>query len=325
MDCWHIAGVASDNWSGYDRYWSFVNFSTNGAYMKLFSGISIVALPTPFTQQDEVDYDSLAALVEWHIAEGTDAIMVCGSTGEAPTLSSEEQSRIIQTAIESAKGRVPVIAGTGTYNTKDSVKKTEVAQKLGAEACLAIVPYYNRPTPEGCLAHFHEIAKVGLPVIVYYHPGRTGVHLSPESLAAICSLENILAWKDCSGAAEMATAMRELSSIPILSGDDTNAFSLMRLGAYGVISIVANIIPRQWKEFLTTMASGNWAEAEELDKNLAPLYNAMIIESNPQCVKYALSVAGKCLPRMRLPLVVPRLSTQEKVREAMAEYEEVFG
>jgi len=285
--------------------------------VKVFSGISIVALATPFTEQDEVDHDCMAALVEWHIAEGTDAVLVCGSTGETPTLSSEEQSRIIRTAVETASGRIPIIAGTGTYNTKDSVKKTEEAQRLGVDACLAVVPYYNRPTPEGCLAHFREIAQVGLPLIPYYHPGRTGVRLSPQEWAEICALEHILAWKDCSGTPEMAKEMRKISSVPILSGDDNCALALMKLGALGVISIVANLIPRQWKEFLAKIAAGNWDEAEALDKSLAPLYNAMVIETNPQCVKYALSLAGKCSPRMRLPLVVPRSSTQEKIRKAI--------
>jgi len=285
----------------------------------MFKG-AIVALVTPFTAEGEVDEVSFADLVEWQISEGIDAILACGITGEAPTLSWKEQQRVFDIAISTARGRVPVIVGTGTYDTRRVVERTVVAKQMGADGCLVIVPYYNRPTPEGCLAHYRAVSQVGLPIIVYHHPGRTGTRLSTDTLIEICKIPNVAALKEASDSTTVMQELRSRVSTPILSGDDTLTLPLMRLGAQGVLSIVANIIPRQWKLFIDTIRAGKWAEAEELDQILAPLYQSMVLETNPQCVKYALGLMGKCRPDLRLPLLLPREENQKKISEVLKKY-----
>lgn len=287
----------------------------------MFKG-SIVAIITPFTAEKEVDYQAFKTLIDWHVNEGTDAIVVCGTTGEAPTLSSEEQSQLFKSAIDVSKKRVPIIAGTGTYDTRVSVEKTKKAKELGADGCLVIVPYYNRPTPEGCLAHYTEVGKVGLPMVVYHHPGRTGVKLSAKVLAEISKLPSIVGIKEASGGVELMKEIRQLSDVPILSGDDTLAYEMMELGAVGVISVVANLIPKAWKEMTQNFLQGNRQSAKEIASFYKPLYEAMVLETNPQCVKYAASLLGKCKPHLRLPLVQPRETTKLAILQALAQVEQ---
>ena len=268
----------------------------------MFKG-SIVAIITPFTQEGEVDFKAFKELVDWHISEGTDAIVCCGTTGEAPTLSSEEQLKIFKTAIDVSQKRIPIIAGTGTYDTRKTVDRTARAKELGADGCLVVVPYYSRPTPEGCIAHYTEVSKVGLPMIVYHHPGRTGIRLSAEVLAKISTLPSVVAIKEASGGLELIQEIRQISNIPIFSGDDTLTLAMMELGAVGGISIVANVIPKAWKEMIQSFLQGNRQQAKELDAEYASLVQSMVLETNPQCVKYAVSLLGKCLPHLRLPLL----------------------
>ena len=284
----------------------------------MFKG-SVVAIITPFTAENEVDYHSFKKLIDWHAVEGTNAIVVCGTTGEAPTLSSEEQMQLFKTAIDVSKKRVPVIAGTGTYDTRKTVEKTKKAKELGADGCLVVVPYYNRPTPEGCLAHYAEVSKVGLPMIVYHHPGRTGIKLSAKALAEISKLPSVVAIKEASGGVELMKEIQQISDISIFSGDDTLAYEMLRLGAVGVISIVANLIPKAWKEMIQSFLQGNLETAKEIDTFYQPLYQAMVLENNPQCVKYAASLLGKCRPDLRLPLVQPREATKLAILQALAQ------
>jgi 4-hydroxy-tetrahydrodipicolinate synthase len=283
----------------------------------MFKG-SIVALITPFTEQGEVDYPALKRLVDWHAVEGTDAIVCCGTTGEAPTLSDEEQNMVFEIAIDVAKKRLPIIAGTGTYDTRKTVEKTAKAKALGAEGCLVVVPYYSRPTPEGCVAHYKEVSKVGLPTIVYHHPGRTGVWFSAEILVEIAKLPSVVGIKEASGGLELIAQIKQLSDIPVLSGDDTMAYAMMELGAAGVVSIVANIIPGQWKEMIHMFLQGDKEGAKELDTLYAPLCQAMVLETNPQCVKYAASLLGKCTSYMRLPLLLPRVLNRSAILSALS-------
>ena len=276
---------------------------------------SIVALVTPFTHDLEVDYGKLAELIEWHVAEGTDGIVLCGTTGESPTLSEEEHAKIFRTAVGVAKGKIPLIAGTGTNDTRKTVERTEAAKGLGVDGCLVIVPYYSRPTPEGCLAHYKEVANVGLPTIVYHHPGRTGVRLSPEILQEICKIPHIVAIKESSGTLDIA---RHLDGITFFSGDDPLTLPMMELGAKGVISVVANLIPGKWKEMTQAFLQGDSAKAQEISTRYASLCEAMMLETNPQCVKYALSLMGKCLSTFRLPLIEPRASTKAQIQMALS-------
>ena len=277
----------------------------------MFHG-SIVALVTPFTPQGEVDLDTFANLIEWHIEEGTDAIILCGTTGEAPTLSDQEQEALFRRAVQVSRGRIPLIGGTGTYDTRKSVEKTKKAKEIGLDACLVIVPYYNRPTPEGCYLHYQDVARSGLPVIVYHHPGRTGVTLSAGALTDIAKIPNIVAIKEASGGLEL---IKELDvDIPVFSGDDALTISMMELGAGGVMSVIANLIPKEWKEFVSTLEKKDFVQGRALHEKYLSLCNTIALEPNPQGIKYAMSLIGKCPSSFRLPLIEPRLENQEKIQ-----------
>ncbi len=282
----------------------------------MFKG-SIVALATPFTSTGKLDLPTLSDLVEWQIQEGTDAIVVCGTTGETPTLSHEEQKMVIETAVSVAGKRIPIIAGTGTYDTATTIAMTQEAKKLGVDGCLVIVPYYSRPSPEGCVAHFRELDKVGLPTILYHHPLRTGVKLSAKVIARICELPSIVGVKDGPSDMEGGIELQSLISKPLLSGDDLLTVPYMATGAVGAISVIANIIPRQAKQLVDLCAQSKFPEAMALYYHYYPFTKALFLEPNPQCLKYAMHLAGKCGPMLRLPLLEPQESIQRAIREAM--------
>ncbi len=279
----------------------------------MFKG-SIVALVTPFTENDLIDVEALKALVNWHVDAGTDAIMCLGTTAETPTLMDEERRLVVGIVMEEVRGRVPVIAGTGCNATAKAVAYTREAKEWGVEGCLVVVPYYNRPTFEGCVRHFEEVAKVGLPMIAYHHPARTGVKLNIQTLLQIAQIENVVAIKEASGDMELAVEL--CAQVNVLCGDDVIALPMLAAGAKGVCSIVANVIPEKWKELVTSMS-------RELAQELLPLCKAMVLEVNPQCVKYALSVMGKCKPYMRLPLLEPREEAKKKIELAIVQQSEV--
>jgi 4-hydroxy-tetrahydrodipicolinate synthase len=282
----------------------------------MFKG-SIVALTTPFTISNEIDLLTLSELVEWHIAMGTQGIVLSGTTGESPVLTHEEKLSIFKASVDVAKGRIPIIAGTGSYDTKESVVLTEEAKRIGVDGCLVVVPYYNRPTVEGCYRHYEAISKVGLPTILYHHPGRTGVKLSSQAIARICTLENMVAIKEATGDVDFAIELMQATSTPLLSGDDSLTLPLMACGAVGVISVVANIIPKEWQEFVSQLLVNEIKVAREMFDRYYPLCKAMVLETNPQCVKYALSTMGKCSSLMRLPLIEPQEENRKKILAAM--------
>lgn len=278
----------------------------------MFKG-SIAALITPYLENGEIDEEAIVKLIQWHIQEGTDALVLCGTTGEAPVLSQEEQLRIIRLGVDSAKGKIPIIAGTGSYNTHHAVKMTEFAKEAGADGCLVIFPYYNRPTPEGCLLHFQEIAKVGLPIIAYNHPGRTGIKPPVKTLAAIAEIDGVVGLKDGSGDLDYVLDFLHISQTALFTSDDSLAIPMIACGGVGSISIVANVIPRQWKQCIDLLIHGQLKEARQLYQELYPIVKAMVLETNPQCVKYALSLMGKCRSLMRLPLIEPQIGNRERI------------
>lgn len=282
----------------------------------MFKG-SIVALATPFTEQNEVDYKTLHELIEWHVDSSTDAIVLCGTTGEAPTLSHEEQIKIFQEAVLAAKGRIPLIAGTGSNDTYQAMQMTEEAAKIGVDGALIVLPYYNRPTPEGCFQHFQALSKIGLPLIVYHHPSRTGIKLPINAMARIADLPHVVAIKEATGDLDYAIELMQQIDTPILSGDDTLTLPLMASGAVGVISIVANIIPREWKILTTLLLLDQLDEGRDFFRRYYPLAKTMVLENNPQCVKYALGAIGKCSSKMRLPLVDPQEMTKQQIITAL--------
>jgi len=285
----------------------------------MFKG-SVVAIITPFTVDGEVDFKAFKELIDWHALEGTHAIVCCGTTGEAPTLSTEEQMEIFKAAIDVSNKRVPIIAGTGTYDTRKTVEKTKKAKALGADGCLVVVPYYNRPTPEGCIAHYTEVSKVGLPTIIYHHPGRTGIKLSAQVLAEIAELPSMVAIKEASGGLELIEEIRKISDVPVFSGDDSLTYGMMERGAVGVISVVANVIPKAWKEMTENFLQGNRKASKELETLYATLVQSLGLETNPQCVKYAVSLLGKCQPNLRLPLLQPREATKLAILQAVTQH-----
>ena len=286
----------------------------------MFCG-SIVALVTPFDKNNRIDKRALERLVKWHIDNKTDAIVCTGTTGESPTLSDDEKLEVLQVCIAAANKKIQVIAGTGTYDTKKSYELTKKAKEMKADGALIVVPYYNRPTQEGIIAHYTEIAKAGLPIIVYHHPGRTGVKVDLKSFERLSKIENIVAIKEASGDLSFIEKLIKASFLPVLSGDDSLTVDVMKMGGKGVISVVANIIPSIWKNITTLCAVGNFKEAESLIARYKSLSDSMFYETNPQCVKYALSLLGRASSYIRLPLLEPSLENREKIKAALKTYD----
>jgi 4-hydroxy-tetrahydrodipicolinate synthase len=276
-----------------------------------------VALPTPFTADFEIDEGAFQRLVEWHVQEGTDGLLICGTTGEAPTLTEEEQRRLLKIAVKVAKGKCTLLAGTGSYDTRKAVLQTRRAKEDGADGALIIFPYYNRPSFAGCQAHFEEIAKVNLPLMIYHHPGRTGLRLNASQLAELCKIEQVFAVKDSSGDIDLLSELILSTSKSVFTGDDTFALALLAAGGSGVCSTVGNLIPREWKKMIWHMLNGELFEALEIYQRYFPLCKAIFLETNPQCVKYALSLMDKCEPHLRLPLVQPADETKKRLEEIL--------
>ena len=285
----------------------------------MFRG-SIVALITPF-KNGHVDEKAFQGLVDWQIKEGTHALVPCGTTGESPTMSHEEHKRVVELCIEAAGRRVPVIAGTGSNSTDEAIELTQHAKQAGADACLVVTPYYNKPTQEGLYQHYKAISDaVDLPIIVYNIPPRCVIDISVETMARIAKLPNVVGVKEATGDVTRFTRHRRVidtKKFCQLSGDDALALAQMAAGGDGCISVTANIAPRQLSEFQTACLAGDFAKARTIHERLAPLHEALFIESNPAPVKYGASLLGKCGDKVRLPLVAIQETTKQRVREAM--------
>lgn len=272
--------------------------------MALFKG-SAVALVTPFHGDGSVNFEKLAELVEWHIAEKTDAIIACGTTGESSTLNDEEHLAVIEHVIKSAKGRIPVIAGTGSNDTRYGIWLSQEAEKLGADALLVVTPYYNKPTQKGLIANFTAIADaVSIPIILYSVPGRTGVNIEPATVATLAKHPNIAGIKEASGNIAQVVEIARLipADFMLYSGNDEMVVPLLSLGGHGVISVVANITPRATHDMVMNYLEGNVAESRNLQLSLKPLIDALFCESNPIPVKTALNLMGRQVGPLRLPL-----------------------
>jgi len=278
---------------------------------------SVVAIVTPFTREGEVDERALEELVKWHVKNHTDAIVCSGTTGESPTLSEREKLRVLQICIEASEKKIPIIAGTGCNNTEKSIELTAKAKAIGASGCLVVVPYYNKPSPVGLLKHYAEIAKVGLPVMVYHHPGRTGLTLSPALFSNLQKIDNIVSIKEASCNLTLMDEISKNCSLPILSGDDALTVPIMQKGGTGVVSVMANILPYQWSEITKFAKEKNFEKASEIYERYRPLNDAILKETNPQGIKYALSLLGRCNSFMRLPLVEPQEETKMAIKTEM--------
>lgn len=281
---------------------------------------SFVALITPFTDTGEVDFEALEKLLEWHLEEKTQGLILCGSTGEDATLSEEEKCAIFALGVKVLKEKITLIAYSGSNDTKKTVQLTKKAKSIGVDGSIIIIPYCNRPTEEGCFEHFKEIATVGLPMILYHHPGRSGIKLSAKGLLNICSIPQVVGVKDCSEDFSLANELAQNCTKSLFSGDDNLALAHLACGFNGVISVVGNIVPRKWREFVHLALNDNISEARQRFSELYPLCKAMTLETNPQCVKYAAHLLGKCSSKMRLPLIEPRLETRKKIEEALEQF-----
>lgn len=268
----------------------------------MFQG-AMVALVTPMTATGDIDVNALLGLVEWHCDAGTDAIVIAGSTGEAATLTAEERALLIRETVRQVKGRIPVIAGTGTNSTKSTVELTRQAKDAGADAVLICTPYYNKPTQAGLIAHFTAAADVGLPVILYNIPSRTAVDLLPETVVLLSQHPQIIAIKE-SHSLERCLTLLDLcdGDFDIISGDDANALPCIEAGGVGVISVASNIAPQLMHECIEAALSEDMAGARMLEDKLRPLFVSLFVETNPIPVKYCLSRMGKIHNTLRLPL-----------------------
>jgi len=286
----------------------------------MFHG-SIVALVTPMQPDGVIDIESLRNLIEWHIGQGTDAIGVLGTTGEAPTVDYVERKIVIQQAVEQAKGRAPIIAGTGTYATQSTIQLTREAMEAGADACLLITPYCNKPTQEGLYQHFKAVATaVPIPQILYNVPSRTACDLKPSTIAHLASCSNIVGVKEATGDVARVQEILALTaghSLDLYSGDDETCLDFILAGGRGVISITSNVAPRLMHNLCKTALAGAAAEAREIDRKLAKLHKQMCVETNPIPVKWALQQMGLIPAGIRLPLTSLSESCHASVREAM--------
>jgi 4-hydroxy-tetrahydrodipicolinate synthase len=281
---------------------------------------SIVALVTPMREDGSVDYTALRALIDWHIAEGTDCIGVVGTTGESPTVSMEENCEIIRVAVQHAAGRVPVMAGTGANSTAEAIELTRFAQQVGADCHLSVVPYYNRPSQEGIYRHFKAIAEaVDLPLVLYNVPGRTVADMLPETALRLARLPGIIGIKEASGNIERACQLIKLApkGFAVYSGDDGSAVALMLLGGQGNVSVTANIAPRLMHELCMAAIEGDARRAAALHLRLLPLHKQLFCEPSPAPTKWALAQMGRCTPQVRLPITPLTEAGQALVGQAL--------
>ena len=287
----------------------------------MFTG-SIVALVTPF-KDGKIDWQSLEGLIEFHLENGTQGIVPCGTTGESATLTHEEHDAVVKAVVKNVNKRVPVIAGTGSNSTSEGVRLTRAAEKAGADGALMISPYYNLPTQEGIYQHYRKVAsEVGIPIIVYNIPGRTGSKIEPETLARMAEIKNIAGVKEATGSVDQAIDVIRLCGdrLAVYSGEDSLIFSLMALGGQGVISTVANVAPKRTAQLAEACLLGHWEKGREYQFELIPLIRSLFIETNPIPVKTALSLMGKCSGELRLPLTPMAEGNVKKLNQAMSEF-----
>lgn len=287
----------------------------------MFKG-SIVAIVTPF-KNGEIDEEKLRELVEFQIENGTDGIVPCGTTGEASTLDYQEHDRVVEIVVHQAKKRVPVIAGTGSNSTKEAIEITEHAKRAGADGALLITPYYNKPSQEGLYRHYKTVAEaVAIPQILYNVPGRTAVNMLPQTVARLAEIPNIVAIKEATGSLLQASEIIALcgDKIDVISGDDFITFPLMACGGVGVISVTANIMPKEVADMVDFFNAGKMEEARQLHLKLLKISNAMFIETNPVPVKTALGFMDKCSDDIRLPLAPMSEENTAKLAGIMKEY-----
>jgi len=283
---------------------------------------SMVALVTPF-KGGKIDKRALKKLIDFHVANGTDAIVPCGTTGESATLSHEEHTKVVEMTLEYVDGRIPVVAGTGSNSTEEAIQLTKHAERAGADAALLITPYYNKPTQEGLYQHFRAVAReVRIPIILYNVPARTSVNLLPETICRLTELKNIKGIKEATGDLKQIGDLITLCGdrMTVLSGDDFTTLPILAIGGKGVISVTANVAPRDVSDMVHAYLRGDEKDAVALHTALWPLHKAMFLETNPIPVKTALGMMGMINPEMRLPLVPLSQANREKLAKTLKAY-----
>jgi 4-hydroxy-tetrahydrodipicolinate synthase len=276
------------------------------------------AIVTPFNKNGSVDYVRYRKLIEFQIANGIDGIVPVGTTGESPTLNNEEHMKVIEETVKAVDGRVLVIAGTGANSTAEAVELTKLAKKLGVDATLQVTPYYNKPNQEGLYRHFSTVADIGLPVVLYNVPGRTGREIAIETVARLANHPNVVAVKEAGGKVERVKQTLEVCDLEVLSGDDALALPMMRDGAIGVISVASNVVPDVVVSLVHTALEGNWNAAQILHDRYVKLFDSMFIDTNPIPVKAALAMMGKIKEVYRLPLCEMSEADKGSLRKVMA-------
>jgi 4-hydroxy-tetrahydrodipicolinate synthase len=278
------------------------------------------ALVTPFQKDGSLDEATMRKLVQRQIADGINFLVPCGTTGESPTLTREEHLRVVEITIEEAKGKVPVLAGAGGYNTHEVIELARAVEKLGADGILSVTPYYNKPTQEGLYRHYKAIAEsIKIPIIVYSVQGRTGVNVEPATLARLAQIQNIIGVKEASGnISQMAAVIHQVpSEFLVLSGDDAITIPLIALGGKGIISVASNEIPGPMTQISTNALAGDYEEARKLQRRYFPLMEINFVEANPIPVKAAMGLMGLLDPVFRLPMVPPSAVSLEKITNVL--------
>lgn len=285
----------------------------------MFRG-SMVALVTPIKHDNSIDYDSFKSLIDWHLESGTNGIVVAGTTGESPTLTTSEWQGLIEIALERVQGKIPVIAGTGTNCTLRTIDATRHAMELGVDACLLITPYYNRPTQEGLYQHFRAVSDaVPIPIILYNNPIRTACDMLPSTVKRLQDSANIVAIKEAKSAERYQELVKLCGdNLTILSGDDSTGIACFAAGGRGIISVTANVVPGKMAALCKAALAGNMAEASEIDKSLQPLHSALFVEPNPIPVKWALHHMKKIPAGIRLPLTPLSEKQQSHLHNVLA-------
>jgi 4-hydroxy-tetrahydrodipicolinate synthase len=282
----------------------------------IFEG-AMVALVTPF-KNGKIDEKTLYKLLDFHLKAGTDVIIPCGTTGESATMSHEEHRRVMSLVVEYIGGRVPVICGAGSNNTEEAIGLVLHAQKIGADGVLVVTPYYNKPTQEGLYRHYEFLAKKSeIPIVLYNVPGRTGVSLQPQTVARLSKIPNITAIKEASGSLEQVDQILNACDIRVLSGDDSLTLPMMSIGARGVISVTANIVPGLVRDMVHAALEGRWENAREIHRQLHGISKVLFVETNPIPVKTALGLMGKIKTEFRLPLCAMHPENQKKLSQAL--------
>ena len=281
---------------------------------------SMVALVTPFAD-GEVDYDVLGQLVDFQIENGTQGLVPCGTTGESPTLSHRENDKVIKFVVQAAAGRVPVIAGTGSNSTSEATRMTQHAKDAGADACLLVNPYYNKPTQDGMFAHIAEIDKINLPIVLYNIPGRTSIKLQPDTIVRMYEeLEMVVAVKEATGELDMTSAIASMCDITILSGDDSLTLPICSAGGSGVISVLANILPAEIRSLCDAISAGDMTASRQQHLRLFPLCKAMFVETNPIPIKASMAMAGLIRNELRLPMTTLSQAHRAPLAQLLTEF-----